>query len=512
MKKKKVALLSIGAAAVVTAGLLVYAYLPDKSSALAEVPLNTATVTKGDIVVSVTGAGSVTAPRTGKVKTKDSGKVLKVLVKEGDVVKKGQTLITFEGADLSDNLRQEKNNLANLQLDLEDKREQYHKLADSGAPEDQVKSSKRSLDKAKTDVENQQYKVASVEESMVPPAPLTATIDGTVTAVNIANGEKAMDGSELIDITDYANLSAVVQVDELDIPSVELGMPATIKLDALPDKKYQGKVTAIANEGTSSGGVSLFDVTVDLTDSKGARAGMSAEVSITTAEKKDVLTVPIEAVRDRNGTYMIAVPATSGEVGTGEGTGFAGAGQAPGSAGGAAPGTDGSSASSGSTPSAGNRGGFGGTGSGTGVYGGGARGTREGMGQAGKAGTGTRTGAGTTPAQRMITVEVGLHDESRMEITSGLKEGDQVVIPTVISSGNGAAAQQVQGGGAFGGFGGFGGGAAGGFGAGGRGSGGFGGGSGGAGAGTGSGFSGGGSGGARTGTGSGGTGTRGGGQ
>ncbi|NUU63712.1 efflux RND transporter periplasmic adaptor subunit [Paenibacillus agri] len=503
MKKKKVALLSIGAAAVVTAGLLVYAYLPDKSNALAEIPLNTAAVTKGDIVVSVTGAGSVTAPRTGKVKTKDSGKVLKVLVKEGDVVKKGQTLITFEGADLSDNLRQEKNNLANLELDLEDKREQYHKLADSGAPEDQVKSSKRSLDKAKTDIENQKYKVASVEESMVPPAPLTATIDGTVTAVNISDGEKAMDGSELIDITDYSNLSAVVQVDELDVPSIELGMPATIKLDALPDKKYQGKVSAIANEGTSSNGVSLFDVTVDLTDSKGARAGMSAEVSITTAEKKDVLTVPIEAVRDRNGTYMVAVPATSGEVGTGVDPGTAGTGQVPGSAGGAAPGTEGSSADSGSTPGAGGRGGFGGAGSGTGAYGGGARGTRGGMGQAGKAGT----GAGTTPAQRMITVEVGLHDESRMEITSGLKEGDQVVIPTVISSGNSAAAQQGQGGGSFGGFGGFGGGATGGipgtggFGAGGRNGGGGFGGSGGAGTGTGS-----------AGTGGGGTGTRGGGQ
>ncbi|MFF2017257.1 efflux RND transporter periplasmic adaptor subunit [Paenibacillus sp. NPDC058177] len=506
MKKKKVALLSIGAAAVVTAGLLVYAYLPDKSSALAEIPLNTASVTKGDIVVSVTGAGSVTAPRTGKVKTKDSGKVLKVLVKEGDVVKKGQTLITFEGADLSDSLRQEKNNLANLQLDLEDKQDQYHKLADSGAPEDQVKSSKRSLDKAKTDIENQKYKVASVEESMVPPAPLTATIDGTVTAVNISDGEKAMDGSELIDITDYSNLSAVVQVDELDVPSVELGMPAAIKLDALPDKKYQGKVTAIANEGTSSNGVSLFDVTVDLTDSKGARAGMSAEVSITTAEKKDVLTVPIEAVRDRNGTYMVAVPATSGAAGTGEGTGSAGAGQAPGSAGGAAPdGTDGSSSGSGSTPAAGSRDGFGGAGSGTGAYGGGARGTRGGMGQAAK--TGTSTGTGTTPAQRMITVEVGLHDESRMEITSGLKEGDQVVIPTVISSGNSAAAQQGQGGGGFGGFGGGGGGAtggipgSGGFGGGGRNGGGGFGGSGGAGAGTGG-----------AGTGGGGTGTRGGGQ
>lgn len=88
MKKKKVLLWTIGVVAVVTAGLLVYTFLPDKSSQAAEVPVNTATVTKGDIVVNVSGAGSVTATETGKVKTKDAGTVAEVLVKEGDNVKK----------------------------------------------------------------------------------------------------------------------------------------------------------------------------------------------------------------------------------------------------------------------------------------------------------------------------------------------------------------------------------------------------------------------------------------
>lgn len=149
---------------------------------------------------------------------------------------------------------------------------------------------------------------------MTPPDPLTAPIDGTVTTINIASGEKAMDGSELIAITDYAKLSVVVQVDELDIPTVEMGMPATITLDALPNKEFKGTVTKIAKEDTASNGVSLFDVTVGLTTSEGVLAGMSAEVSVTTAEKKDVLIVPIEAVQERNGKYTVAVHLTAGSA------------------------------------------------------------------------------------------------------------------------------------------------------------------------------------------------------
>jgi len=450
MKPKKWLFLTIGAVAVVTAGLLIYIFLPDKNSKAAEVPVNTATVAKGNIVVNVSGAGSVIATETSKVNTKDAGKVAEVLVNTGDKVKKGQTLITFEGTDLSDNLKQEKTSLESLQVDLEDKEEQYKKLAQSGASEDQLTNAKRSIEKAKTDIENQNEKIASVEEDMTPPDPLTAPIDGTVTTVNISNGEKAMDGSELIDITDYAHLSAKVQVDELDIPSVKEGMAATITVDALPDTKFEGTVTAIAEEGTASNGVSLFDVTVGLNTSVGARVGMSAEVSITTAEKKDVLTVPIEAVQERNGKHFVAIPAKTGAAGSPEGTvstgedptggpNIKGEGQIP--------------MPSGAPRSAGSGTRFNGA---TG-YGGGTRTGGTGS-QYNRAGT-TGGTAGTfgrpfgNASQQMIAVEVGIHDESSIEIISGLKEGDEVIIPTIISSGSTTNTQeQFQG--SMGGFGG----------------------------------------------------------
>ncbi|MDH6426058.1 MULTISPECIES: efflux RND transporter periplasmic adaptor subunit [unclassified Paenibacillus] len=428
MKKKKIVFWTLGVVVVATAGMLVYTLLPDKNSQAAEAPVNTATVTKGDIVVSVSGAGSVIATETGKVKTKDSGTVAEVLVKEGDLVKKGQTLITFEGNDLSDNLKQEQTSLASLETDLEDKQEQYKKLAVSGAAEDELANAKRSIEKAKTDISAQQEKIASVQEDMLPPDPLTAPIDGTVTTVNIASGEKAMDGSELIDITDYANLSVVVQVDELDIPTVKLGMPATISLDALPDTEFKGTVTKIANEGTASNGVSLFDVTIGLTSSEGALVGMSAEVSVTTAEKKDVLTVPIEAVQERNGKYTVSIPLAAGSAATSKTTGE---GQAPMPSG--APDARGGAMPSGAPDARG------------GAMPSGAPDARSGA--AGGRNRGNSSG-------QMVTVEVGLHDESSIEIVSGLHEGDQVIIPTVISTKTGTTSTETETRGGMGGMGG----------------------------------------------------------
>lgn len=484
MKKKKVLIWSVGVLVLVAAGLLVYTFLPDKKTTADVAPLNTAAVTKGDIVVSVSGAGSVSAIESSQVKTKDAGTVAEVLVKEGDVVKKGQTLITFEGEDLSDNLEEAQNSLESLKEDLSEKEAAYKKQAQSGASDDDLDSAKRAIEKAKTDIQNQVEKIADVQEDMLPPDPLTAPIDGTITVVNIAEGEKAMDGAELIDITNYNKLSVVVQVDELDIPTVTLGMPATVTLDALPDTEFTGEVTDIAEEGTASNGVSLFDVTVGMKTSEGARVGMSAEVSITTAEKKDVLTVPIEAVKEIGGKYMVTVPVSAGEstgtsaaagkggsgtTGTGTaGTGTSGDGQAP-MPSGAPDGTTsggfrGGSGEGGQMPEGGFPGG--GTGEGGAMPSGapsGGRGQWSGEGGTSGEGRGTWNRQGGTSSQssqsgstatKMVIVEVGIHDESRMEITSGLNEGDTVVIPTVISTSSTSSQQQQMQGGFGAGFGG----------------------------------------------------------
>lgn len=481
MNKKNKIIIASSIVVVAIAGILAYVLWPDQSKEVNAAPLNTATVTKGDILVGVSGSGSVSAINSESIRTKEAGEVDKVMVKKGDVVKKGAVLITFVAADLSDKLKEANKSLENLKTELDNKQENYKTLAMNNATDNELDSAKTAIDKAKSDIQDQQNSIADIQEDMVPPDPLTAPIDGTITAVNITDGEQAQNGSELFTMTDYVNLSVTVQVDELDIPKVKLNQAATITLDALEDKEFAGKVIDIAKEGTSSNGVSLFDVTVGLDKSDDVLVGMSAEVAITIEQKNDVLTVPLEAVTEVNGKYFVAVPATaadstadgqaaggkpdeeqaaSGQGANGKSAGSQPAGEQPAqsqaadgqasgrqSAEGQSPG--GQSADGGQMPGGGFPGGeAGGRSSMASGYGQGGGRSGAGFGQAG-----SRSGTGAASGQRRVAVEVGIHDESSIEIVSGLSEGDEVIIPTVISTKN-SSETQTQAGGMGSGFGG----------------------------------------------------------
>ncbi|MBY9080516.1 efflux RND transporter periplasmic adaptor subunit [Paenibacillus sp. HN-1] len=513
MKKKRIILTS-GIALIAIAGILGYMFWPEKNNEATAARLNTATVTKGDIVVSVSGSGSVSAINTETVRTKEAGEVDQVKVAKGDVVKKGDVLLTFAPADHEDELKKADTSLKNLEKTLRDKQESYKELALNQASEDELDAAKTAIENANQDIADQQDNIASIQEEMVPNDPLVAPIDGTVTAVNITDGEQAQNGGELFTITDYDHLAVTVQVDELDVPSMKLGQKATVTLDALEDQTFSGKVIDIGKEGTSSNGVSLFDVQVGLDKSAGVLVGMSAEVSITTQEKSDVLTVPIEAVTKRNGKYYVSVladgqtaggtaaagaegasgsdkaaggtaqdkPAANGGTQTGGKSGQAQAGAQAGADTQAQSGGQsqaGEGAQSGAQPQNGEMPGGGQMPSGGEMPSGGQMpGGGEmpsggqmlnGEGWSGRrqSGSGQQNGVSATAAQESVEVTVGIHDETRIEIASGLTEGQTIVIPTVISnntsSQNNAQQQGGFGSSGFGGGGGFSGGAGGGF-------------------------------------------------
>ncbi|WP_042201997.1 efflux RND transporter periplasmic adaptor subunit [Paenibacillus camerounensis] len=450
MNKKKMVIIASSAVIVAIAGILTYVLWPDTGKEASAATLNTALVTKGSILNGVSGSGSVSPINTESIRTKEAGEVDSVMVAKGDVVKKGDVLITFVASDLSDKMKDAEKSLTSLKTELTDKQENYKTLAMNNATEDELASAKKAIEKAESDITEQQESISDLEEDMLPPDPLTAPIDGTITAVNITEGEQAQNGSELFTMTDYVNLSVTVQVDELDIPEIKLDQAATITVEALEDQEFDGKVIEIAKEGTSSNGVSLFDVTVGLNEAEGVLVGMSAEVAITIEEKNDVLTVPIEAVSEVNGKYYVNVPlseesnseagtagdtvdsqAPSGEMPSGDAAdGQAPSGEMPSgdAAGWQGRGTEGRG---GSFPSGAPSGGFPGGGQ-----------------------TGGRSGSSSASGQKRVEVTVGIHDESNIEIVSGLSAGDEVIIPTVISTGSSSSAEQSQMGG-MGGMGGF---------------------------------------------------------
>jgi multidrug efflux pump subunit AcrA (membrane-fusion protein) len=158
--------------------------------------------------------------------------------------------------------------------------------------------------------------------------PITAPADGVITTISVAAGERVNSGQVVAHLTNYSNLQTVVQIDELDIPKVKIGQPVTIKISAYPDKSYTGTVSAIANEGTSTNGVSTFDVTIKLSNIQNLRVGMSTEASILTASKDNALYIPIEAVHSR-GSQKFVILASSNSNQNSSQTGFGGAQMQP---------------------------------------------------------------------------------------------------------------------------------------------------------------------------------------
>ncbi|MEE8130204.1 MAG: efflux RND transporter periplasmic adaptor subunit, partial [Vicinamibacterales bacterium] len=154
---------------------------------------------------------------------------------------------------------------------------------------------------------------------------ITAPITGVVTRRNIEEGETVVigtmnnQGTVLATVADLSVIEAEVEVDETDIPSVELGQTAEVTIDALPDRRFTGIVTEIGNSPiqTTGGGAgsqaTTFKVVVTLNDEiPGVRPGFTCTADITTAVRADSLAIPIQAttvremVIDANGKIVRA--------------------------------------------------------------------------------------------------------------------------------------------------------------------------------------------------------------
>ncbi|PGV46694.1 efflux RND transporter periplasmic adaptor subunit [Bacillus sp. AFS037270] len=151
--------------------------------------------------------------------------------------------------------------------------------------------------------------------------PITAPTSGTITTVSVASGDRINKGMVVAHLTNYNDLQTVVSVDELDIPKVKVGQTVTLTVSAYPDATYTGKVTAVAEEGTSSSGSSTFNVTIHIDKPTNLKVGMSTSATILTASKTDALYVPVDAIytNDNKEKYVI-IASANGSTDSSSGT------------------------------------------------------------------------------------------------------------------------------------------------------------------------------------------------
>lgn len=176
------------------------------------------------------------------------------------------------------------------------------KLADAQSQVEQIKSGPKA-----NDILIAQARVEAAK-AFVDRYRLKATIDGTVTQVNVKPGDTVFLNQPAIRLDDLSHILIDTQVSEVDINRVQVGQQASIKLDGVPGREYQGTVVEVPDAGQNLQGLVNFNVKVEVTNpDENIRPGMSANVDIVIQRVENVLQVPLEAIRLSNGKRVVYI-------------------------------------------------------------------------------------------------------------------------------------------------------------------------------------------------------------
>ena len=292
--------------------------------------VKTAKAEVGDVQVRVTEVGSVEPDVKVDVKSVLSGKVVELLVREGDRVKRGQVLARVEpDVNQARDLAQVKNSVSEAEIALNEAKATYERnqdlLAQGLLSAQAGLESETRYRQAKASRDSAMDKYRIVQESGVPIASVAAGItqrlnvsspmDGVVIRRPVELGDTVMSGvssfnagTVLMTVADVDTMIIKAGINEVDIGKVRLEQPVKVSLDAYPKVKFAGKILRIAPAARLEEKVKVFDVEIAI-DRQGAelRTGMTANIDIVGEKREKVLTVPVEAIFKKDETEVVYV-------------------------------------------------------------------------------------------------------------------------------------------------------------------------------------------------------------
>lgn len=271
-------------------------------------------VERGDLVAKVSGPGRVRAETKVQISSSVMAKVVRLGVDEGDVVEEGEFLLALDDVYYKSRVEQAKAGaqraqaqLSTAERDLSDYDEQF----DVGLVSERERDEVRALAIAYRQTHQEALASLRAAEDQFNKTVFYSPISGVVTRLNVEAGENVVTGTMnapgtvIMTISDLSHMEVEIEIDETDIVDVAIGQKAEVEVEALADTVLVGTVTEVGNSGiTGMAGtqeeVTNFLVSVLLDDAHpGLKPGMTATVSIVTAEHVDVLNVPIQAVVSR---------------------------------------------------------------------------------------------------------------------------------------------------------------------------------------------------------------------
>ena len=270
-----------------------------------QIQFKTEKAAKANIQNSVTATGTIEPVTSVTVGTQVSGIVSKLFVDYNSVVKKGQVIAELDKTNLISELNTSKANLASAQSSLKyetDNYNRYKTLFDKGlVSADEYETAKLSYDKAKQTVATAKESVAKAKTNLGY-ATITSPIDGVVLSKSVEEGQTvaaSFSTPELFNIAqNLTDMRVIADVDEADIGEVKEGARVTFTVDAYPNDTFEGKVTQVRQEATTTNNVVTYEVVISAPNNDlKLKPGLTANVTIFTAEKQGVLCVPSKALR-----------------------------------------------------------------------------------------------------------------------------------------------------------------------------------------------------------------------
>lgn len=288
------------------------------------------------IIQSVSAIGRIQPELMVKVSSEASGEIIFLGVRDGDTVTRGQLLVRIQPDIMETQLSQTRASTESTRLSIGVAKAELDRTeADLKRIGDLYKkefASKEELDRARAAFESATGRYAqtradyqraqgSLQQTQATASRNTifAPMSGVVTYLGVESGEKVvgtaqMQGTEMMRIADLRTMNSWVDVDENDVAMISVGDTARVRVDALPEANIRGVVYEISHSPKVSGQgtqeeVVNFQVRIRLVDrDPRMRPGMSCNVEIETETKSDVLAVPIQAVTIKQDATAMSAP------------------------------------------------------------------------------------------------------------------------------------------------------------------------------------------------------------
>lgn len=340
MKKKKIIILL---AFLLAVGFFIFSKIKNKN----QVPVveQTFKLEKKDLKSSIKTKGIVESVDKREISSDTEGKIEKLFVKKGDVVKKGDLLLQLKSDDLNYNLNNAqvrldiekenlqkllrddeddlKNSIASQEIKLNDLKGEYERnqilFKEDAISEVTLNKSKDSYEQAKLDLELAKTKLEksnrdteiSLQQKRIKLAELelnkyskdiskysiTSPIDGTVVDINVGEGDLVYSKNILLTIQDMNNLEINIDMNEYDSSKLTLGAPVDITSESFKGNSFKGEVKYIDNIAKIKNNESIVEVKISINNiDDSIKPGFTAKAEVLIDEKKDVFSVPFQSV------------------------------------------------------------------------------------------------------------------------------------------------------------------------------------------------------------------------